>query len=156
MFYQVLQLFFRDYVHGWYYTISTDEGFLYDLRQTLQRALIAFANRLVIQVIILSLTSTIVNKYIGTVQHFIFQLTFYYNNYILGSIATPPPPLNVSSGKWSENSVQGWKSTSLCPTLIRGEEGGIWSPKNVHWTEINASVPKKFVHDCRFTQKCLH
>ena len=99
MFYQVLQLFFRDYVHGWYYTISTDEGFLYDLRQTLQRALIAFANRLVIQVIILSLTSTIVNKYIGTVQHFIFQLTFYYNNYILGSIATPPPPLNFSFGK---------------------------------------------------------
>lgn len=48
MFCQVLQLFFRDYVHGWYYTISTDEGFLYDLRQTLQRALIAFANRLVI------------------------------------------------------------------------------------------------------------
>lgn len=42
---EVLQLFFRDYVHGWYYTISTDEGFLYDLRQTLQRALIAFANR---------------------------------------------------------------------------------------------------------------
>ena len=48
LFCQVLQLFFRDYVHGWYYTISTDEGFLYDLRQTLQRALIAFANRLVI------------------------------------------------------------------------------------------------------------
>ena len=43
---QVLQLFFRDYVHEWYCTISTDEGFLYDLRQTLQRALIAFANRL--------------------------------------------------------------------------------------------------------------
>ncbi|XP_068670390.1 sorting nexin-13-like isoform X2 [Montipora foliosa] len=42
---EVLQLFFRDYVHGWYYTISTDEGFLYDLRQALQRALIAFANR---------------------------------------------------------------------------------------------------------------
>ena len=42
---QVLQLFFRDYVHEWYYTISTDEGFLYDLRQTLQRAFIAFANR---------------------------------------------------------------------------------------------------------------
>ncbi|KAJ7371336.1 sorting nexin 13 [Desmophyllum pertusum] len=43
---EVLQLFFRDYVHGWYYSsISTDEGFLYDLRQTLQRALIAFANR---------------------------------------------------------------------------------------------------------------
>lgn len=42
----VLELFFRDYVHGWYYdNISTDEGFLYDLRQTLQRALIAFANR---------------------------------------------------------------------------------------------------------------
>ena len=43
---EVLELFFRDYVHGWYYdNISTDEGFLYDLRQTLQRALIAFANR---------------------------------------------------------------------------------------------------------------
>jgi len=42
---EVLQLFFRDYVHGWYYRVSTDEGFLYDLRQTLQRALIAFANR---------------------------------------------------------------------------------------------------------------
>ncbi|XP_073236247.1 sorting nexin-13-like isoform X3 [Porites lutea] len=42
---EVLQLFFRDYVHEWYYTISTDEGFLYDLRQTLQRAFIAFANR---------------------------------------------------------------------------------------------------------------
>ena len=39
MFSKVLQLFFRDYVHGWYYTISTVEGFLYDLRQTLQRAL---------------------------------------------------------------------------------------------------------------------
>ena len=52
LFCQVLQLFFRDYVHGWYYTISTDEGFLYDLRQTLQRALIAFANRLVIITII--------------------------------------------------------------------------------------------------------
>lgn len=43
---EVLQLFFRDYVHDWYYnSISTDEGFLYDLRQTLQRALVAFANR---------------------------------------------------------------------------------------------------------------
>ncbi|EDO37622.1 predicted protein, partial [Nematostella vectensis] len=42
---EVLQFFFRDFVHGWYYQISTDEGFLYDLRHTLQRALIAFANR---------------------------------------------------------------------------------------------------------------
>ena len=34
------------------------------------------------------------------------------------------------------------------PNIEWGEGEGIWSPKNVHWTEINASVPEKFVHDC--------
>ena len=33
------------------------------------------------------------------------------------------------------------------PNIEWGEGGGIRSLKNVHWTAINASVPKKFVHD---------
>ena len=45
-------------------------------------------------------------------------------SHILGSFATPSPPFNVVWGKQIKNSVQDWKWTSLCPTLIRGEGGG--------------------------------
>uniref|UniRef100_A0A2K5NN58 Sorting nexin 13 n=1 Tax=Cercocebus atys TaxID=9531 RepID=A0A2K5NN58_CERAT len=43
---QVIQFSLRDYVQYWYYTLSDDESFLLEIRQTLQNALIQFATRL--------------------------------------------------------------------------------------------------------------
>ncbi|KAK2096239.1 sorting nexin 13 [Saguinus oedipus] len=40
---QVIQFSLRDYVQYWYYTLSDDESFLLEIRQTLQNALIQFA-----------------------------------------------------------------------------------------------------------------
>ncbi|XP_006240084.1 sorting nexin-13 isoform X1 [Rattus norvegicus] len=42
---QVIQFSLRDYVQYWYYTLSDDETFLLEIRQTLQNALIQFATR---------------------------------------------------------------------------------------------------------------
>ncbi|XP_012306111.1 sorting nexin-13 isoform X3 [Aotus nancymaae] len=42
---QVIQFSLRDYVQYWYYTLSDDESFLLEIRQTLQNALIQFATR---------------------------------------------------------------------------------------------------------------
>uniref|UniRef100_A0A2K6S394 Sorting nexin 13 n=1 Tax=Saimiri boliviensis boliviensis TaxID=39432 RepID=A0A2K6S394_SAIBB len=43
---QVIQFSLRDYVQYWYYTLSDDESFLLEIRQTLQNALIQFATSL--------------------------------------------------------------------------------------------------------------
>ncbi|OWK06656.1 hypothetical protein Celaphus_00011915, partial [Cervus elaphus hippelaphus] len=40
---KVIQFSLRDYVQYWYYTLSDDESFLLEIRQTLQNALIQFA-----------------------------------------------------------------------------------------------------------------
>lgn len=42
---EVLELFIRDYIEYWYDSISDHEGFLFHIRQVLQRALIKFASR---------------------------------------------------------------------------------------------------------------
>ncbi|XP_046525536.1 sorting nexin-13 isoform X3 [Equus quagga] len=42
---QVIQFSLRDYVQYWYYTLSDDESFLLEIRQTLQNALVQFATR---------------------------------------------------------------------------------------------------------------
>uniref|UniRef100_V9K7T7 Sorting nexin-13 n=1 Tax=Callorhinchus milii TaxID=7868 RepID=V9K7T7_CALMI len=42
---QVLQFALRDYIQYWYYTLSDDESFLLEVRQTIQNALIEFAIR---------------------------------------------------------------------------------------------------------------
>lgn len=42
---EVLEYFLRDYIEYWYDTISDHEGFLYHIRQVLQRAVIKFASR---------------------------------------------------------------------------------------------------------------
>merc|ERR1719494_330110 len=42
---EVLHYFFRDYIDYWYYSISDHERFRYELRQTIQRAIILFATR---------------------------------------------------------------------------------------------------------------
>jgi len=42
---EVIQYFFRDYIYYWYYSISDDERFLYELRQTIQKTIITFASR---------------------------------------------------------------------------------------------------------------
>ncbi|XP_072506939.1 sorting nexin-13 isoform X3 [Notamacropus eugenii] len=42
---QVIQFSLRDYVQYWYYTLSDDESFLLEIRQTLQNALIQFSTR---------------------------------------------------------------------------------------------------------------
>uniref|UniRef100_A0A2K5J3U8 PXA domain-containing protein n=1 Tax=Colobus angolensis palliatus TaxID=336983 RepID=A0A2K5J3U8_COLAP len=45
---QVIQFSLRDYVQYWYYTLSDDESFLLEIRQTLQNALIQFATRVLL------------------------------------------------------------------------------------------------------------
>ncbi|XP_069814903.1 sorting nexin-13 isoform X4 [Dendropsophus ebraccatus] len=42
---QVIQFSLRDYVQYWYYTLSEDESFLLEIRQTLQNALVQFSTR---------------------------------------------------------------------------------------------------------------
>ena len=42
---EIIQYFFRDYIHYWYNTISDDERFLYELHQTIQKIIINFAGR---------------------------------------------------------------------------------------------------------------
>ncbi|XP_075068315.1 sorting nexin-13 isoform X2 [Mixophyes fleayi] len=42
---QVIQFSLRDYVQYWYYTLSEDESFLLQIRQTLQNALVQFSTR---------------------------------------------------------------------------------------------------------------
>ncbi|XP_070582620.1 sorting nexin-13 isoform X6 [Erythrolamprus reginae] len=42
---QIIQFSLRDYVQYWYYTLSDDESFLLEIRQTLQNALIQFSSR---------------------------------------------------------------------------------------------------------------
>ncbi|XP_017282310.1 sorting nexin-13 isoform X3 [Kryptolebias marmoratus] len=42
---QVIQFALRDYIQYWYYTLSEDESFLLEIRQTLQTALIQFSTR---------------------------------------------------------------------------------------------------------------
>ncbi|MEE6466405.1 hypothetical protein FKM82_006940 [Ascaphus truei] len=42
---QVIQFSLRDYVQYWYYTLSEDESFLLEIRQTVQNALIEFSTR---------------------------------------------------------------------------------------------------------------
>ncbi|XP_005991338.1 sorting nexin-13 isoform X2 [Latimeria chalumnae] len=42
---QVIQFCLRDYIQYWYYTLSDDESFLLEIRQTLQNALIQFSTR---------------------------------------------------------------------------------------------------------------
>ncbi|MEQ2289627.1 sorting nexin 13, partial [Ameca splendens] len=41
----VIQFALRDYIQYWYYTLSEDESFLLEIRQTLQNALIQFSTR---------------------------------------------------------------------------------------------------------------
>ncbi|KAE8596405.1 hypothetical protein XENTR_v10016090 [Xenopus tropicalis] len=42
---QVIQFSLRDYVQYWYYTLSEDESFLLEIRQTVQNALVQFSTR---------------------------------------------------------------------------------------------------------------
>ena len=42
---QVIQYALRDYIQYWYYTLSEDESFLLEIRQTLQNALVQFSTR---------------------------------------------------------------------------------------------------------------
>ncbi|XP_069769901.1 sorting nexin-13 isoform X2 [Narcine bancroftii] len=42
---QVIQFAIRDYIQYWYYTLSNDESFLLEVRQTIQNALVQFATR---------------------------------------------------------------------------------------------------------------
>lgn len=42
---QVIQFSLRDYVQYWYYTLSEDESFLLEIRQTIQNALLQFSAR---------------------------------------------------------------------------------------------------------------
>eukprot|EP00794_Sanderia_malayensis_P003259 gene3259-3740_t len=42
---EVLDLFIRDYLDYWYFTISEHQAFHYEIRQVLQRAIITFASR---------------------------------------------------------------------------------------------------------------
>uniref|UniRef100_A0A7N5ZWS6 Sorting nexin 13 n=1 Tax=Anabas testudineus TaxID=64144 RepID=A0A7N5ZWS6_ANATE len=42
---QVIQFALRDYIQYWYYTLSEDESFLLEIRQTLQNALVQFSTR---------------------------------------------------------------------------------------------------------------
>ncbi|KAM9307616.1 sorting nexin-13 isoform 1-T1 [Gastrophryne carolinensis] len=42
---QVIQFSLRDYVQYWYYTLSEDESFLLEIRQTIQNALVQFSTR---------------------------------------------------------------------------------------------------------------
>ncbi|KAG8443052.1 hypothetical protein GDO86_011754 [Hymenochirus boettgeri] len=42
---QIIQFSLRDYVHYWYFTLSEDESFLLEIRQTIQNALIHFSAR---------------------------------------------------------------------------------------------------------------
>ncbi|XP_032901789.1 sorting nexin-13 isoform X3 [Amblyraja radiata] len=42
---QVIQFALRDYIQYWYYTLSNDETFLLEIRQTIQNALVQFATR---------------------------------------------------------------------------------------------------------------
>ncbi len=45
MWLQVIQFALRDYIQYWYYTLSEDESFLLEIRQTLQNALVQFSTR---------------------------------------------------------------------------------------------------------------
>ncbi|KAM4705282.1 sorting nexin-13 isoform 2-T2 [Rhinophrynus dorsalis] len=42
---QVIQFSMRDYIQYWYYTLSEDESFLLEIRQTVQNALVQFSTR---------------------------------------------------------------------------------------------------------------
>uniref|UniRef100_A0A672J5L1 Sorting nexin-13-like n=1 Tax=Salarias fasciatus TaxID=181472 RepID=A0A672J5L1_SALFA len=42
---QVIQFALRDYIQYWYYTLSEDESFLLEIRQTLQNALVQFSTQ---------------------------------------------------------------------------------------------------------------
>ncbi|XP_036411358.1 sorting nexin-13-like [Megalops cyprinoides] len=42
---QVIQFALRDYIQYWYYTLSDDESFLLEIRQTVQNALVQFSTR---------------------------------------------------------------------------------------------------------------
>ncbi|XP_035038711.1 sorting nexin-13 isoform X3 [Hippoglossus stenolepis] len=42
---QVIQFALRDYIQYWYYTLSEDESFILEIRQTLQNALVQFSTR---------------------------------------------------------------------------------------------------------------
>ncbi|XP_066530742.1 sorting nexin-13 isoform X2 [Hoplias malabaricus] len=42
---QVIQFAMRDYIQYWYYTLSEDESFLLEIRQTVQNALVQFSTR---------------------------------------------------------------------------------------------------------------
>ncbi|XP_023933666.1 sorting nexin-13 [Lingula anatina] len=42
---EVLEYTFRDYIHVWYQRLSDHEGFKYDMRQTIQKVVIAFSSR---------------------------------------------------------------------------------------------------------------
>ena len=74
-----------------------------------------------------------------------FYISHHFLSQILVSFATPSPPFNVAWGKIVCRAESG---PVYAQHWMGGEGGGFWGPKNVHWTEINASVPKKFVHDC--------
>lgn len=41
----MIQFALRDYIQYWYYTLSEDESFLLEIRQTLQNALVQFSTR---------------------------------------------------------------------------------------------------------------
>ncbi|KAL0962049.1 hypothetical protein UPYG_G00335070 [Umbra pygmaea] len=43
--FQVIQFALRDYIQYWYYTLSEDESFLLEIRQTVQNALVQFSTR---------------------------------------------------------------------------------------------------------------
>ncbi|XP_054415025.1 sorting nexin-13 isoform X3 [Pongo abelii] len=50
---QVIQFSLRDYVQYWYYTLSDDESFLLEIRQTLQNALIQFATSFAVTLLLI-------------------------------------------------------------------------------------------------------
>ena len=93
--------------------------------------------------------TTIMDKLFGTIQRFIFQLTFYHIFYVL---LQPSPPRNLLL--LGGNQVKTVCRTESGPCYAQqwleglGGRGGTWSPTNVYWNEIKASFRKGFVHDC--------
>lgn len=79
-----------------------------------------------------------------------FYLSTYFLSHILDSFVTSFPPFNVAWRKWSENSVQDWKWTSLCKAHGEGGCDGCWSLLFAAANPLNNTDFQLYLYFCSF------
>lgn len=146
---QVIQFALRDYIQYWYYTLSEDESFLLEIRQTLQNALVQFSTRC-------TTAGRPASPAVG-IQDFIFLILFflrrskevdwqpYFTTRLVDDFATHLRVFRKAQDRLADREDKQSESVCHCVVLLcacvcvgRGEEGG-WV--RVRGSEVEVRLP---------------